>query len=82
MTIILPIIMALLGGPAIAWAVQQKGAKNAFEKRKANFAAGKGKDPEKDFFGPHKSYRENFIAGAIMMFIAGIAAMIGMSLVS
>jgi len=70
--LIMGIFMAALGGPAMGWAVQQKGSLAAFEKRKAEFAAGKGKDPEAAPFGPHKTFKQNATAGAIGFGLIGL----------
>ena len=71
--IILGLIMALIGGPAMAWATQQKGSLKSFEKRKQAFAEGKGKDPEADMIGPHKGFGHNAKIFGVMFGLIGFA---------
>lgn len=66
------LIMGGLGGPAIAWAVNQKGSLAAFEERKAKFAAGEGKNPELDPFGPHKPFKQNAIMAGSIFGVIGL----------
>lgn len=77
MGLVMGLIMGLLGGPGLAWAVTQPGSLKAFEKRKEKFRNGEGKDPEGDAIGPHKPFRHNAIIfglmfGAIGLFIGSM----------
>lgn len=71
MALTFAILMGVLGGPALAWATRQKGSVAAFEKRKAKFAAGEGRDPEKDMIGPHRSFGHNALIFGVVFFAIG-----------
>lgn len=78
MGLFMGLLMGLLGGPALALAVNAKGSVTKFEERKAKFAEGKGKNPELDPIGPHKSFKHNaiifgLIFGAIGFFVGSMA---------
>lgn len=73
-SILMAVVMGGLGGPVIAWVLKTPGQLKAYEDRKAKFAAGQGKDPDKDPIGPHKSFGQNasifgVIFGAIGFFL-------------
>ncbi len=72
MSIIMALFMGLIGGPAIAWAMNQKGSLAAFEKRKQKFAEGKGKNPELDVIGPHKGFGYNAMVMGIVFGLIGL----------
>lgn len=74
-SIIMALIMGLLGGPAMAWAMALPKNQKAHEERRAKYAAGKGSDPDKAPFGPHKSFKHNAILFGLIM--AAIGAFIG-----
>lgn len=66
MGLILGLIMGLVGGPVMAMAVNARGSRAAFEKRKENFRSGQGKNPELDAVGPHRTFARNAtVFGAI-----------------
>ena len=71
-----PLIMALLmggfGGPVIAWAMRAPGAMKGHERRKEKFLAGKGRDPDQAFLGPHKSFSHNAIWFGLSFGVAGL----------
>jgi hypothetical protein len=61
----------VLGGPAMACAVQQKNPRRRRDESKAEFLAGKGNDPDRFAVGPHQSFAQNAIWLGLMMFIIG-----------
>lgn len=77
-SIVMALIMGVLGGPCIAWALTTPANQRGYEKRKAKFAAGQGPDPDKAPFGPHKPFSQNaimfgLIFGAIGFLIGTLA---------
>ncbi|MDP0927638.1 hypothetical protein Q0601_10675 [Paracoccus onubensis] len=77
-SIIMALIMGLLGGPAIALVFRMQHLQAAHQKRKEDFMAGKGRDPDTAPFGPHKSFTQNailfgLIFAAIGFFIGTLA---------
>ena len=77
-SIIMGLIMGLLGGPALAWAIRSKNVRAGYEKRKEAFLAGKGTDPDSAPIGPHKSFQQNaiifgLIFAAIGFFVGTLA---------
>lgn len=71
------ILMGLFGGPVLALVMRGENARKGYDKRKAKFLAGEGKDPDKDPWGPHKSYASNAIIMGLFMFAVGLAAGFG-----
>lgn len=74
------LFMGILGAILLPLAFKMSFSKNAFEKRKAKFAEGGGKDPEKDFIGPHKPAFHNAIIGGGIFFAIGFGASLGAGL--
>ena len=68
------LLMGVLGGPALAMAVNSKQSVTKFEENKAKFAKGEGKNPELSPFGPHKSFAQNAIMFGILFFVIGFFA--------
>ena len=52
--------LAMFAAAAIAAAWRSPPQRRALEQAMARFEAGKGSDPRRMAFGPHKSWRENF----------------------
>lgn len=73
-SIVMALIMGLLGGPALAWAVRAPGSLKAYEKRKAKFAAGQGSDPDRQAIGPHKSFGHNAVIFGLIFGVIGAFA--------
>jgi hypothetical protein len=69
--LLLAVGMGVLGGPAMAWALQQKNPRTRYEASKAKFLAGQGKDPDRFAVGPHQSFARNAIWLGLMMSIIG-----------
>jgi hypothetical protein len=69
--LIVAVGMGLLGGPAMAWALQRKNPRKRYEASKAKFLAGQGKDPDRSAVGPHQSFARNAIWLGLMMSIIG-----------
>jgi hypothetical protein len=65
------LLFGLIVGPIFALAVFAPGSRNAFEKRREKFRAGQGRDPEKDFIGPHKSFAHNALFFAVVFGFIG-----------
>lgn len=65
------LLVALLGGPAMAWAVYQPGSRRAYDRDVAKFQAGNGRDPSKRIFGPNRSFAHNAIIAGGIIFIIG-----------
>lgn len=74
------LIMGILGAILLPLGFKMGFSKRAFEKRKAKFAEGKGKDPEKDFIGPHKPAFHNAIIGGGIFYAIGFGASLGAGL--
>ncbi|WP_432201346.1 hypothetical protein ACRAQ7_03875 [Erythrobacter sp. W53] len=74
------LFMGIMGAIALPWMFQQEFSKKAFEKRKAAFAEGKGKDPEKDFVGPHKTFKQNALPCGAIFFAVGLGVSIATGL--
>lgn len=70
--IIMGLIMGLLGGPALAMAVTSEANITKFEERKKTFEEGKGKNPELDPFGPHKSFKQNAVMFGLIFGAIGL----------
>lgn len=72
MGLMLGLIMGLLGGPALAFAVRAPGSLAAFEKRRQAFAKGEGKNPVTDLIGPHKSFGHNALVFGGIFGVVGL----------
>lgn len=67
------LLFFLVGGLGLASAFTTNASKAAFERRKLKFAEGRGKNPEMDIVGPHKSFKHNMIKGGSIMGVIGIS---------
>ncbi len=67
------LLLALLAGPVLAWAANQPGSRKAFERDKAKFEAGQGRDPALRPIGPHRSFAQNAVVFAVIVFFIGFA---------
>lgn len=72
-TLLTAVLMGVLGGPAMAWAITTKKPMQRYEKEKQKFLSGQGKNPDRHAFGPHKSFKHNAIRFGMMMAAVGAA---------
>ena len=73
-SIIMGLIMGGLGGPAIAWAMQMPNPVKGHQLRREKFLAGKGPDPDKAPFGPHKTFKQNAVIFGLMFGATGVCS--------
>lgn len=80
-SVILAIIIGAIAGPLVAWSLQNPKQLRTHEEKKAKFEAGRGKDPERWPYGPHKPFTTNaVILGVVIALAFGIAWPIGTNL--
>ena len=69
--IIMAVLMAVIGGPGMAWVFTNATNRRGYEKRKQKFLAGEGPDPDKSPIGPHKSFGQNAVIFGLMFAVLG-----------
>lgn len=74
------LFMGVMAGLLMPWVVTRPKQRKRYEERKALYEAGRGKDPDKDIIGPHKSFAVNaFVAGGLFAAVgAGIGIGVGL----
>ncbi len=73
MNLLLGIIVGVVAALAMGFAMKAPAVVAGFEKRKQKYLAGKGKNPELDFIGPHKSFAHNGIIVGVIFALVTIA---------